>query len=63
MNVLFEGYPGTGKTSLIYGLASHFDMNIAMYILIKKLVTLYFLGFETTSRKHCLNFGRYRCIV
>lgn len=30
MNALFEGYPGTGKTSLIYGLASHFDMNIAI---------------------------------
>jgi hypothetical protein len=30
LNLLFEGLPGTGKTSLIYGLASHFNMNIAI---------------------------------
>ena len=29
-NYLLEGLPGTGKTSLIFILASHFDMNIAI---------------------------------
>ena len=29
-NYLFEGIPGTGKTSLIYALASQFDKNIAI---------------------------------
>ena len=29
-NYLFEGIPGTGKTSLIYALASKFDKNIAI---------------------------------
>ena len=29
-NYLFEGLPGTGKTSLIFVLASHFDMDIAI---------------------------------
>ena len=29
-NYLFEGLPGTGKTSLIFVLASYFDMNIAI---------------------------------
>ena len=27
-NYLFEGYPGTGKTSLIYALASELDMDV-----------------------------------
>lgn len=30
MNVLLEGLPGTGKTSLIYAIASTLNMNIAM---------------------------------
>jgi hypothetical protein len=30
LNMLFEGLPGTGKTSLIYGLASYYNMNIAI---------------------------------
>ena len=30
LNILLEGYPGTGKTSLIYAVASHFGMDIAM---------------------------------
>lgn len=30
MNVLLEGYPGTGKTSLIYAIASSLNMNISM---------------------------------
>ena len=29
MNILFEGYPGTGKSSLIYSLASELNMNVA----------------------------------
>ena len=29
-NYLFEGLPGTGKTSFIFVLASHFDMNLAI---------------------------------
>ena len=29
-NYLFEGIPGTGKTSLIFVLASHFNMNVAI---------------------------------
>ena len=29
-NYLFEGYPGTGKTSLIWSLASELDMNVAI---------------------------------
>ena len=29
-NYLLEGLPGTGKTSLIFILASHFDMNVAI---------------------------------
>ncbi len=29
-NYLFEGIPGTGKTSLIFALASHFNLNIFM---------------------------------
>ena len=43
MNVLFEGYPGTGKTSLIYGLASHFDMNIAILHFDKEISDTVFL--------------------
>lgn len=43
MNVLFEGYPGTGKTSLIYGLASHFDMNIAILNFDKEISDTVFL--------------------
>jgi len=43
MNVLFEGYPGTGKTSLIYGLASHFDMNIAILQFDKEISDTVFL--------------------
>lgn len=37
MNFLFEGLPGTGKTSLIYCLASHFDMDIASLNITKDL--------------------------
>ena len=29
MNILLEGYPGTGKSSLIYALASDLEMNVA----------------------------------
>ena len=29
-NIMFEGFPGTGKTSLIFGLASELDCNIAI---------------------------------
>jgi len=37
MNFLFEGLPGTGKTSLIYCLASYFDMDIASLNITKDL--------------------------
>ena len=30
MNILLDGYPGTGKTSLIFGIASHFKKKIAI---------------------------------
>ena len=30
MNILLEGYPGTGKTSLIFAIASSLNMNISM---------------------------------
>ena len=30
MNMLFHGYPGTGKTSLIYSLASELNMDVAL---------------------------------
>ena len=30
MNILLEGLPGTGKTSLIYAIASTLNMNIAL---------------------------------
>ena len=30
LNLLFEGYPGTGKTSFIYSIASKFNLNIAI---------------------------------
>jgi len=30
LNILLEGYPGTGKTSLIYAIASKFNLNIAI---------------------------------
>lgn len=29
-NIMFEGYPGTGKTSLVFSLASELDCNIAI---------------------------------
>ena len=29
-NYLLEGLPGTGKTSLIVGVASHFNLNISV---------------------------------
>ena len=36
-NMLFHGVPGTGKTSLIYSLASELDMNIALLSFTRKM--------------------------
>jgi hypothetical protein len=30
MNILLEGYPGTGKTSIIYAIASYLNLNVAI---------------------------------
>ena len=32
LNLLFHGYPGTGKTSLVYSIASEPNMNVALLI-------------------------------
>ena len=37
MNFLFHGVPGTGKTSLIYTIASHFDLDICFLNITKDL--------------------------
>ena len=43
MNMLFHGYPGTGKTSLIYSLASELDMDIALINFTQDMNDLYFI--------------------
>jgi hypothetical protein len=37
MNMLFHGYPGTGKTSLIYSIASELDMGVALLSFTRKM--------------------------
>jgi len=42
-NFLFEGYPGTGKTSLIYGIASKFSLNVAILCFDPKMTDVTFM--------------------
>ena len=37
MNMLFHGYPGTGKTSLVYSIASELDMGVALLSFTRKM--------------------------
>ena len=43
MNMLFHGYPGTGKTSLIYSLASELDMDVALVHFTREMNDLDFM--------------------
>ena len=36
LNLLFHGYPGTGKTSLVYSIASELNMNVALLSFMEK---------------------------
>ena len=47
-NILFEGLPGTGKTSLIYSLASELDMDVAILHFDPKLTDTQFM--KSTQR-------------
>ena len=37
LNLLFHGYPGTGKTSLVYSIASELNMGIALLSFTRKM--------------------------
>ena len=37
LNLLFHGYPGTGKTSLVYSIASELNMNVALLSFTRKM--------------------------
>ena len=37
LNILFHGYPGTGKTSLVYSIASELNMNVALLSFTRKM--------------------------
>lgn len=37
LNLLFHGYPGTGKTSLVYSIASELDMSVALLSFTRKM--------------------------
>lgn len=37
MNMLFHGYPGTGKTSLVYSIASELNMGVALLSFTRKM--------------------------
>ena len=37
LNMLFHGYPGTGKTSLVYSIASELNMNVALLSFTRKM--------------------------
>jgi SpoVK/Ycf46/Vps4 family AAA+-type ATPase len=37
LNMLFHGYPGTGKTSLVYSIASELDMGVALLSFTRKM--------------------------
>jgi len=43
LTILFEGVPGTGKSSLIAALASHFNMNIAIISFTPKMTDVGFM--------------------
>tara|TARA_Y100000591_G_C21820815_1_gene693493 strand:+ start:663 stop:1808 length:1146 start_codon:yes stop_codon:yes gene_type:complete len=43
MNMLFHGYPGTGKTSLIYSLASELNMDVALVHFTREMNDLDFM--------------------
>ena len=47
LTILFEGVPGTGKSSLIAALASHFNFNIALISFTPKMTDV---GFLTSMR-------------
>ena len=42
-NILFHGYPGTGKSSLIYSLASELNMNIALLHFVRDMNDIDFM--------------------
>ena len=56
---LLEGIPGTGKTSLIFALASHFNCNIAIINFTPKMIDTDLLH----AFQHFTNIGRYTDIA
>ena len=43
MNILLEGYPGTGKTSIIYAIASYLKLNVAILNFDKEMTDYKFM--------------------
>ena len=63
MNMLFHGFPGTGKSSLIFSLGSELRMDVALLHFTRDMTDVDFMRAMRRLPNNTISIRRYRCIV